>query len=241
MEIQMSTRKWGVIFDVDGTMVDNKDFHQQAWIELCRRYGMDLTIQDYRTHIHARPNEKIIPDIFGPDISKEKAESIALEKETIYRNLYRPQIKPINGLIKLLDELKANCIPCAAASNSPAGNVDLVLDELHIREFFSSVICSDDVKNGKPDPEVFLNAASNLQILPYRCIVFEDSAQGFEAAIRAGMICIAITSGSNKECLAGISEMIPEHKDYTDITIGLLEDVLNFANKKGPATKLRGL
>jgi beta-phosphoglucomutase len=223
----MKINKWGAIFDVDGTMVDNKDFHEKAWIELCRRYGINLTSEDYRRRIHARPNDRIIPDIFGVGIDKEKANNIALEKEMIYRELYRPNIEPVKGLIKLLNELKTHNVPCAAASNSPKGNVDLVLDELNIRDYYDSVICADDVSNGKPDPEIFLISAARLQLAPRQCIVFEDSAQGFEAAKRACTPCIAITAGANKECLAGISGLMALHKDYTDITFEILQAYLS--------------
>jgi beta-phosphoglucomutase len=222
----MSTSKWGVIFDVDGTMVDNKDFHQQAWIELCRRYGMNLTSQDYRTRIHARPNDKIIPDIFGSDISKEKANNIAMEKETIYRDIYRPNVKPLDGLINLLYELKTHNVPCAAASNSPVGNVKLVIDTLAIRDFFVSIISADDVSHGKPDPEIFVTAAKCMALEPKRCIVFEDSAPGFEAAQRAGCVCIAVTFGADSDHLASAASVIAMHKDYTTITFAQLQDYM---------------
>jgi beta-phosphoglucomutase len=223
---KLDKAKWGVIFDVDGTMVDNKDFHRKAWIELCRRYGMELTGADYRRLIHARPNDRIVPDLFGADIAKTRAAEIALEKETIYRSLYRPHIRPIAGLLALLDELKGRDIPCGAASNSPKGNVDLVLDELCIRSYFDSVICSDDVSNGKPDPELFLTAAARLNLSPQQCIVFEDSSPGFEAARRARCVCIAITSGADSEHLTSSKSTIAMHKDYTTITFAQLQNYL---------------
>jgi beta-phosphoglucomutase len=220
---RMSPKRWGVIFDVDGTMVDNKDYHQRAWIDLCRRHGMNLTSEMYRTHIHARPNNKIIPDIFGADLSLAAAEAIALEKETIYRQLYRPHVKPLCGLIRLLGELSEHDIPCAAASNSPAGNVSLVLDELAIRHYFASVICADDVSCGKPDPEIFLISAARLGLKPQRCIVFEDSVPGFEAARRAGSPCIAITSGADNDHLNSFKDAIATHVDYTTVTFTELQ------------------
>ena len=222
----MSDKRWSVIFDVDGTMVDNKDYHQKAWIALCRRHGMNLTAEMYLARIHARPNDKIVPDLFGADISGEKAAAIALEKETIYRELYRPHVKPLPGLIKLLKELSDNNIPCAAASNSPAGNVDLVLDELKIRHFFASVICADDVSHGKPDPEIFLVSAAHLKLEPQRCIVFEDSAPGFEAARCAGCPYIAITFGADSGYMLHSAGAAVIHKDYTDITFAELENCI---------------
>ena len=223
---KMNMMQWGVIFDVDGTMVDNKDYHERAWFELCRKHGIELTAKDYRTRIHARTNDKIIPDIFGADISVKTAETIAFEKETIYRDLYRPHVKPLGGFINFLDELKARGIPCAAASNSPAGNVNLVLDELGIRHYFASVITADDVSHGKPDPEIFLTSATRLDLPPQRCIVFEDSGPGFEAAQRAGCPYIVIAIGADEEHLTRASGAAATYHDYTDITTEILEKYL---------------
>jgi beta-phosphoglucomutase len=222
----MNMKRWGVIFDVDGTMVDNKDYHEKAWFELCRQHGMELTGDDYRNRIHARTNDKIIPDLFGSDISAKAADAIALEKETIYRDLYRPHVKPLPGLIRLLGRLREHGIPCGAASNSPAGNVDLVLDGLAIRDCFASVITADDVLHGKPEPEIFLTSAARLGLEPKRCIVFEDSAPGFEAARRAGTACIAITTGADQEHLAGSKGVIATHKDYTTVTFAELQSCI---------------
>lgn len=222
----MDTMRWGVIFDVDGTMVDNKDYHERAWFELCRRHGMELTAEDYRNRIHARTNDKIIPDLFGDAIGNDKAACIALEKETIYRDLYRPHVKPLGGFIKFLDELKARGIPCAAASNSPAGNVNLVLDELGIRRYFTSVITADDVSHGKPDPEIFLTSAARIGLAPQQCIVFEDSGPGFEAARRAGCPYIVIAIGADEEHLTRSTDAAATYHDYTDITPANIEQYL---------------
>jgi beta-phosphoglucomutase len=222
----MNTKRWGVIFDVDGTMVDNKDYHEQAWFELCKKHGFELTVEAYRTRIHARTNDKIIPDIFGAAIDNDKAACIALEKETIYRDLYRPHVQPLPGLIEFLDALKADGVPCAAASNSPAGNVNLVLDGLGIRHYFASVITADDVSHGKPDPEIFLTSAARLRLPPQQCIVFEDSAPGFEAARRAGCPYIVIAIGADKEHLTRSTGAAATHHDYSDITADRLEQYL---------------
>ena len=215
----MNIMRRGIIFDVDGTMVDNKDYHEQAWFELCKRHAIELTAEEYCTRIHARTNDKIIPDIFGADISRKAADIIALEKETIYRDLYRSHVRPLPGLIRFLDEIKANSIPCAAASNSPAGNVNFVLDELGIRHYFASVISADDVSHGKPDPEIFLTSAKRLGLPPPQCIVFEDSAPGFEAARRAGCPYIVIAIGADNEHLTRSDGAVAIYQDYTKITM----------------------
>lgn len=181
--------KWGVIFDIDGTMVNNTPYHRQAWFELCRRYGIELDHRSYHDKIHARSNDKIVPNLFGPEVDEAFILRIEDEKESLYRETFRPMLKETPGLIALLNQLHKNGIPCAAASNSPKPNVDFVLDELGIRHFFRAVTYRDLVKAGKPDPELFLMAAAEIGVSPKQCLVFEDSASGFKAACRRNAVC----------------------------------------------------
>ena len=207
---------WGVIFDVDGTMVDNAQYHQAAWTQLGARYNKTITSEFYQEHIHAQTNQSIVRAIFG-DVSDEAIAKISSEKEIIYRASFRPVLKEIPGLTNLLKALKNDAVPCGAASNSPEANVDMVLDELNLRQYLDVVINNDQVERGKPDPEIFLTAAAGLHIQPQRCVVFEDSISGFKAARRAKMPCIAITARSDNQ----IHEFIasgPAHADFTTIT-----------------------
>lgn len=190
---------FAAIFDVDGTMVDNARYHETAWIELCRQRGRPITPDYYRRNMHARSNERIVRVLFGEACSSETVAAISRQKEELYREMFRPVIREVPGLTRLLQRLRERGVPCAAASNSPRENVDMVLDELRLRDCFAAVIDVDQVARGKPDPELFLTAAGRLGFPPERCIVFEDSASGFEAARRAGMTCIAIAGGSTAE------------------------------------------
>ncbi len=212
---------WGVIFDVDGTMVDNAEYHRAAWVELGARYNKTISSEFYQKRIHAQTNQSIVRVIFG-DVSDEAIHKISSEKEIIYRESYRPVIKEIPGLTNLLKALRAEDVPCAAASNSPKENVDMVLDEIDIRKYFDVVINNDQVARGKPDPEVLLTAADNLGLQPGCCVVFEDSASGFKAARRAKMPCIAITAGADNQSLEFIAGR-PAHKDFTAITLADLK------------------
>ena len=202
---------WGVILDVDGTMVDNAQYHQAAWTQLGAQYGKSITSQFYQEYIHAHTNESIVRTLFG-DVSDEMIAKVSNEKEIIYRESFRPVIKEIAGLTDLLKALKCKAVPCAAASNSPKANVDMVLDELNIRQYFEVVINNDQVARGKPDPEILLTAAAKLGLKPAKCVVFEDSASGFKAAQRAQMPYIAITAGVDGEIL----EFISGHRAYKD-------------------------
>ena len=192
-------KNWAVIFDLDGAMVDNALFHQNAWIELCKRHDIDITPEYYRTYIHAKCNERNVKTLFGDNVSDDLIGQISFEKETIYRDTYRPVIKEIFGLTALLEKLNAARVPIAVASNSPKANVDFVLDELDIRNFFDVILDRDQVTTGKPNPEGLLTVASQLNIPASACIVIEDSPSGFKAAQNADMPYVAIKAGSAQD------------------------------------------
>ena len=218
---------FAVIFDIDGTMVNNTPYHRKAWFDLCQRYGIELDHQSYHEKIHARSNDKIVPNLFGPDVDEAFIRKIEVEKEGLYRKTFLPVIKETPGLTVLLDKLQRDSIPCAAASNSPKVNVDFVLDELGIRRFFDAVTYRDLVSVGKPNPELFLMAAAGLDVAPENCLVFEDSASGFKAARAAGMPYIAITYGADPHELTEAHDAKSIHKDFTEIDLNMLRNHFN--------------
>lgn len=185
-----------VLFDVDGTLVDNHAHHEEAWIEWGRRHGHPIDTAFYREHLYARSNDRILRTLLGDQLPPEVVDVLAAEKEGIYRERYAPHLQPMPGLVSLLAQLRELGVPCAAASNAERVNVDFVVDGLGLRGYFGCVLAREDVARGKPDPEIFLMAAVRLGVDPARCCVFEDSAAGFEAARRARMAFVAITGPS---------------------------------------------
>lgn len=219
--------KWGAIFDVDGTLVNNTAHHRQAWIDLCARYTIPMDNETYHAKIHARSNDKIVPNLFGAGIDAAFIRKIELEKESLYQDSFRPVMREIPGLTALLTALNAAGVPCAAASNSPATNVDFVLDGLALRRFFHAVLSRDRVSAGKPNPEVLLKSAGCLNLPPERCLVFEDSSSGFAAARNAGMAYIAITGGTDPTELPLAYDAKMTQKDFTELTVELLTSVMD--------------
>lgn len=217
---------WAVIFDIDGTMVNNTGYHRQAWFDLCARYDIAMDHQSYHEKIHARSNDRIVPNLFGPDVDEAFIRKIEVEKESLYRETFRTVMQPTPGLIALLEQLSEAHVPCAAASNSPKENVDFVLDELGIRSFFKAVTYRDLVSVGKPDPELFLKAAEGMGISPRRCLVFEDSASGFKAARTAGMPYIVITFGGDPHELTEAHDAAAIHENFTGIDIAALRNIM---------------
>jgi len=225
--MKSQSHNWGAIFDVDGTLVNNTAYHRQAWIDLCARYDIPMDNEAYHAKIHARSNDKIVPNLFGPGVDAAFIRTIELEKETLYQDAFRPVMRETPGLIALLTALNDAGVPCAAASNSPTTNVDFVLDGLKLREFFASVLSRDQVSMGKPNPEVLLKSAVGLNLPPERCLVFEDSSSGFAAARNASMPYIAITCGADPAeiPLAYDARMI--RADFTTLTVEMLASVMN--------------
>lgn len=181
------------IFDMNGTMIDDMHYHEQAWYDvLVNQLKAPLTVEQVRHQIYGTAAE-MFERVFGADaFSANEIETITLNKESKYREEFLPHLKLIAGLNDFL--IMAKHIPLAIGTAAPLLNINFVLDNLMLRDFFPIVIGPDDVKKSKPDPEVFLKAASQLGVAPKHCIVFEDAPKGIEAAARAGMKAIAVTS-----------------------------------------------
>lgn len=216
---------FGVVFDVDGTMVNNTPYHRQAWFDLCGRYDIEMDDTLYLEKVHARSNDKIVANLFGDAANEELVRKIELEKETLYQDSFRPVMAEVPGLVALLKTLRDAGIPCGAASNSPQMNVDFVLDALDIRSYFTAVVNRDMVRMGKPDPEVLIKTTAGMGLTPQDCVLFEDSSSGFAAAHNANMPYIAICTEPDEKHHAHDAKAI--FNDFTEITVDTLKSIFN--------------
>lgn len=208
------------IFDMDGTMVDNAGVHQQTWRMFCERHGRDYArIAD----AFGRTNREYLEMLFGPQISDRDVNRYRVEKESLYQEVYAPQIKPLPGLLELLDELEDNDVRLAIGSSAPRMNIDFVLEKLHLKGRFEAIVCEEMVEKGKPEPDIFLKAARLMDVPPENCIVFEDSYWGIEAARRARMKNVAILTSKSKDELAKADY---QANDFTSINIETLRRLL---------------
>jgi beta-phosphoglucomutase family hydrolase len=183
----------GVIFDMDGTMVDNMMTHHRAWQSILAGVGLELTLEEVKREIHGI-NEEIIARLFGDRFTEEEIKRIAYEKEAAYRRIFLPELKLVDGLPDLLETLYQANIPMAIGTAAPPENVDFVLDNLNLRQYFKSVLHAGHVSKGKPDPEIFIKAANGMGLDAPDCLIFEDSPTGAEAANRAGSPAIILTT-----------------------------------------------
>ncbi len=183
-----------IIFDLDGTMVDNNNYHLASWRQYLKEKQIEISEEAYKKHINGRTNKDAIEYIYQRKMSNQEAMEYALQKEMIYRKLYAPYIKPVKGLIELINHIHQKKIKMAIATSGIQVNIDFLFDHIPIKQYFSAVINSAHIKKGKPDPEIFLTAANTLQVNPNACLVFEDAAVGVKAAKDAGMYVVALTT-----------------------------------------------
>jgi beta-phosphoglucomutase len=189
----MTDSKVGVIWDMDGTLVDTAELHFAAWEAVCAERGRPFTRGEFAATF-GRRNPEIIAYLFGDTMSPAEAEHLADEKEDRYRAAARRQgVVPLPGVRTLLEGLQRIGAAQAIGSSAPRANLELILELAKVAQFFDAVVSSEDTQRGKPDPQVFLIAAERLGISPSRCVVLEDAVAGVEAAHAGGMRCIAVT------------------------------------------------
>jgi HAD superfamily hydrolase (TIGR01509 family) len=191
----------GVVFDLDGTMVDNMSFHVEAFAIFARRHGLPPLDMAQRARFDGKRNREIFPDLFGRPLSDEEQSRFADEKESLYRELSQGRLVPMPGLVRLLDLLDAQGVPYAVATSAPAENVPHSLGEMGLCERVTRIVRSGQVGRGKPAPDVFLAAAALLGQDPETCLAFEDAPLGVVAARAAGMTCVAITTSFSHAAL----------------------------------------
>jgi len=184
-----------VLFDMDGTLVDNMAFHTRALIEVTkRRLDITLTAERAERDFAGVKNSEALERITGRPMGAAETTLWSDEKDARYRELYAPHLSLILGVREFLVRLRKARLGVAIASAAPKGNRDFVLDGLELRDLFDQVIGQEDAPRGKPAPDLFLAAASRLRVDPARCLVFEDAVNGVRGALAAGMQAVGVTT-----------------------------------------------
>jgi beta-phosphoglucomutase len=188
----MAAMRQAVLWDLDGTLVDSAEYHFESWVDALAAEGRSLTRDQFGASFGQR-NDRILAGWLGPEAPAALALRIAEAKEDAYRRFVRERgLDALPGADRWVARLHADGWRQAIASSAPRANVDVVVDALGWRRYFDAIVASEDVRAGKPDPEVFRTAAARLGVPPERCIVVEDAAVGVEAARRGGMKSIGL-------------------------------------------------
>lgn len=185
---------FAILFDMNGVVIDDMKYHLEAWQEFTAKRGKTISSEEFDKMLAGRTNLETIKYLVKEDVTPEEAYILSEEKEEIYRRIYAPHLALLPGLQDFINDLKEHNVLIAVATAAPKKNVDLVMDGLNIRHLFDAIVDATQVEHGKPAPDIFLKAAQELNVDPKKCFVFEDSFLGLEAAHRANMKAIGVTT-----------------------------------------------
>ncbi len=200
----------GVLWDMDGVLVSSGEFHWQAWSQTFSERDIPFSYEQFRATFGMN-NVGILKLLLGEATDPDLIAEISERKESLFRQAVRGHVQPLAGVLDWLSRLQGWGVKQAIASSAPPANIDALVDELGIRAFFDAIASGADLP-GKPDPAVFLEAARLIGVPSERCVVVEDAIAGVQAAKRAGMRCVAVTTTNPPEKL-GAADVVVERLD----------------------------
>ncbi|HEX8605845.1 MAG TPA: HAD family phosphatase [Pseudoduganella sp.] len=210
------------IFDMDGTIVDNMAFHTKSWVAFFERHGKQIDADDFFRATAGRQGHEIMRSYLGSELTRDDAALLDAEKEELYRELYAPHLETVAGFDQFIETAQQQDVRLAVATAAPPANIVFTLDGLDLRRHFDAVVGAADVARGKPNPDVFLLAAERCGTAPEHCIVFEDAPLGVEAARRAGMRAVVLTTTLPAEAFAEFDNVICIARDFSELDIEAL-------------------
>jgi HAD superfamily hydrolase (TIGR01509 family) len=205
------------IFDLNGTMIHDMEYHTKAWQYLFNNdLGGRFSWDEVKAQMYGK-NPEVLVRMFGPDrFTAAEMDRWSLEKEKRYQTEFFPHLALLPGLAAFLERAYQAGIPMAIGSAAIPFNIDFVLDNLHIRHYFQTIVSADDVVLSKPHPETFLKAAAQLGVAPADCLVFEDVPKGAEAAHNAGMKAVVLLTTHTAPEFSHLPNVLHFAADYTD-------------------------
>ena len=192
--------KKGIIFDMDGTIVDSLPYHYKAWKIFFKENKVENfseRLKDYK----GGGTLDLMTAVYGDKYSRKELKIMTDDKEIIFREIYKNNVVPIMGFMDMFELIKSKKILVGIASNAIRKNVKMILSELKIYEKFDSIICGDEVKRGKPDPEMFDETIDRFNLKKEECLIFEDSVEGVSAAVNSRVDVVGITSSTSGDIL----------------------------------------
>jgi HAD superfamily hydrolase (TIGR01509 family) len=216
--------EYGLIFDMDGVVIDSNPFHKIAWEKFLVGKGIHYDDDFFNNVLSGRTGPTSLRIIYGDELPEDLLEEYLQEVDENYQHILRnsQEVKAIGGIFEFLDAARVNGHRLGLATSAPPLNIELGLEKLKLEGVFDVVVGKVDVTFGKPHPEVYLTTVERLGLRLKNCIVFEDSRAGIQSALGAGMPVVGIASGHSREELLeeGVS-MVAD--DFTKLE---LEEVL---------------
>ena len=208
----------GVIFDMDGVLVDSYQAHLESWTRLYSELDVTYSEAEFAADF-GRTSRDILRRRFGEDFPLEKIRALDERKEALFREVLQGDFPTMDGAVQLIDSLVTDGFSIAVGSSGPPENIALCLEKLSCCEKFAAIVTGADVSRGKPDPQVFQMAASRMNVSPDSCAVVEDAIHGVEAANRAGMVSIGLTGTVDRTALVSAKLVVDSLKELSPILI----------------------
>jgi haloacid dehalogenase superfamily, subfamily IA, variant 3 with third motif having DD or ED/haloacid dehalogenase superfamily, subfamily IA, variant 1 with third motif having Dx(3-4)D or Dx(3-4)E len=212
-----------VIFDMDGVIIDSNQQHKKSWQMFCEKYNMTISENEFDDKIFGRTSAESLNFLFKTELPDDLLYSYSQEINLNFRIIAENSLVPLKGLKNFLNALVGNNIKFAMATSAPPENVELTLKQTGLTDYFKYIVDDTNVKNGKPHPEVFLNAAKLLNAPSNRCVVIEDSFAGIAAAKAAGMKVVGVTTTHKPDKLSETDFIID---DFDDLSVEILKDLI---------------
>jgi len=193
-----------LIFDMDGTMIDSMPFHRQSWIEFAAMHGLAMPIDELMRRTTGRNGAECMSELFGRDVPAHEAWALVREKERLYRESFAPPaFREVGGFRAFAAQARSRGLRLGVGTAGDRENIGFAFEHLALPEPPHAVVGGDEGLPGKPEPAIFLEVARRLGVAPAHCVVFEDAPLGIEAARRAGMRAVAVTTGHRADELQG--------------------------------------
>lgn len=188
-----------VIFDMDGTLIESTEADYLAWKWLFEDYNHSLSFHDYMPMLGIKSVDVIKSrlDLTPEEMNKALQQKMAYFKEVVANN----GIRTVPFVNELLKGFKKYPVHMALATSSRKEKMRLLMEKLNLLQYFDVIVTGEEVKRGKPAPDIFLQAAERLQVLPEACVVVEDTVHGVAAAKNANMKCVAIATTHTADLL----------------------------------------
>lgn len=188
-----------VIFDMDGVIIDSELIHQGVELKLFRELGLNISAEEHNLYV-GTPNRDMWKDFAGRyNLRRSVEDLIKLNRKRYMEHLLSlPDIKPIPGVVDLIDEIHKTGLKVALASSSSVEEIRTVLKLFRLDTSFHEVVSGDYVEKGKPSPDIFILTAERLGLKPEECVVIEDSKNGVSAAKTAGMKCVGFYNPNSR-------------------------------------------
>lgn len=215
MKTKKITDYKALLFDLNGTIIDDMDYHVNAWHRIFHQLGANLTVEQTRSECYGK-NHEVLERVFPGRFAENEKNKLSDEKEKQYREEFKPHLALIDGLDKFLEQTRKAGQKMAIGSAAIRANIDFVVDGLNIRHYFEAIVSADDVAHSKPDPETWFKCAMQLGVNASECLVFEDSPKGVESAANAGMEAVVITTMHDREEFRAYNNIASFIDDYRD-------------------------